>query len=175
MISNIPSEQPPVDDPDELAEWLTRMVILINGVFDEVNANFMPIAPDELFHLARGREWTPPITLPARIWTIMASEKVVGQNRYLGFGNDYRGGSPKYVFPVGGRIYRASLGRNDSDSVELEIRINDVVIDTIISDQEITIYELDLTINEGEFLSISSADNNRRMDSPVMIMMVEET
>lgn len=34
--TSIPEEQPPVDDSVRLAEWLTRMIILINGIFREI-------------------------------------------------------------------------------------------------------------------------------------------
>lgn len=46
----LPQEQPPVDDPVQLAEWLTRTVILINGAL-ESNNDFEPtgVIPDKTF------------------------------------------------------------------------------------------------------------------------------
>jgi len=74
MISNIAQEQPPVDDPVLLAEWLTRMVILINGAL-ETNRNFEPTGslPNKTFEgLTKffNRAILPEITYPG-VWVIV--------------------------------------------------------------------------------------------------------
>tara|TARA_R110000772_G_scaffold181172_4_gene292517 strand:- start:116 stop:718 length:603 start_codon:yes stop_codon:yes gene_type:complete len=35
-MQQLPQEQPPVEEPTRLLEWLTRLVILINGIIEEI-------------------------------------------------------------------------------------------------------------------------------------------
>ena len=71
---NIPQEQPPVNDPVLLTEWLTRMIILINGALS-ASQNYEPTGsiPERQFNgMVKyfDREILPDIT-HAGIWAIV--------------------------------------------------------------------------------------------------------
>lgn len=70
----LPQEQPPVDDPVLLAEWLTRTVILINGALTTIS-NYEPTGslPEKTFEGLTAffdRAILPDITHPGP-WVIV--------------------------------------------------------------------------------------------------------
>ena len=81
-----------------------------------------------------------------------------------------------WVAPFAGKLVKASISRGDSDLADIDIQVNSLTEDTIITNTTKNTYDIDIDVAEGDSVMVlGGATTPNALDHPVVVLILRRS